>query len=191
MPVREVPMKIKTLLYVSLAGISLISSMPAGAAPAAGKALFQKLYDKADTAASKKDADGVVANYSTKVVAVKKDGSTQTYADLLDGAQKMFSMASSITSHTTIVSCAVNGSSSVVVQDGATKFSIPVVPGAAPMVIEATSRCRDEWKKSDNGWKIVREVILSDDMKANGRPVGDILGGAGAASDPTPDEPSE
>ena len=184
-------MKIKTLLYVSLAGFPLLSSLPAGAAPAAGKAVFQKLYDKADVAAARKDADGSIANYSTTVVAVQKDGTTKTYADLLSAAQQAFALASSIGSHTAIVSCAVTGNTATVVQDGVTKISIPNPSGGSPMVIEDASRARDEWKKSDNGWKIVKEVVISSEMKANGRPVGDILGGAGTSLPSTPDEPSE
>ena len=185
-------MKIKALLYVSLAGISLISSLPVNAEPAAGQAVFQKLYDKADVAAAKKDADGSIANYSTTVVAVQKDGTTKGYSDLLSAAQQAFALASSISSHTKIVTCKINGSAATVVQDGVTKISIPNPTGGPAMVIEDTARARDEWKKGDGGWKIVKEVIISSDMKANGRPVGDILGGAGTSlPDPTPDEPSE
>jgi ketosteroid isomerase-like protein len=165
------------LLPAALATLAVVPISRAAAADVT-QATFQRLYDKADAAAAKKDADGVVANYSTSVEATTKDGATKGYTDLLQAAQQAFMLASSVSSHTKIVSCSIKGETAVVVQDGTTKLTVADPNGGPPMVIEDDSRAKDEWKKTDNGWKIVKEAILSDDMKANGKPVQSIIGGS-------------
>lgn len=172
---------VRQRIFIALAVTALCSLSPltAHAATAgASQSTFQQLYDKADAAAKRKDADGVIGNYSTTVEAVQKDGTTKTYADLLSAAQQMFMLATGISSHTSIASCTIKGNLATVVQNGATKITVADPNGGpATMVIEDDSQARDEWKKTDSGWKIVREVIISDDMKANGKPVSSLLGG--------------
>ena len=166
---------------LSLIALATCVALPvaAGADPAATptKALFQKLYDKADAAADKKDADGVVAIYSVNVVAQEKDGTSKTYSDLLQGAQQLFTLAQSVSSRTTVTSCKVDGNTALILQTDVTKLSVANPTGGPGYVLVDTSVTRDGWRKTDEGWKIVKENAISDDMTEDGKPVSSLLGG--------------
>lgn len=170
-------LRLMPLLAVSLF-VALPNTVRAAGTPASQQT-FQHLYDAADRAAEKKDAQGVIALYAPSVEAVQKDGTVKGYSDLLSAAQQMFMLATSLTSHTSITSFTAHGDAVSIVQKGTMKITVadPTGQGLKPMVIENTSTTKDEWRKGAAGWKIVKEVVTAENMTANGQPVGSIIGG--------------
>jgi len=136
------------------------------------KSAIQSMYDRENAAAGLKDTHGMLKYVSPTFVGVDAKGKHITYHDLVDSAQQVVSMATTVQAGTIVRQCKVTGNKVVAKVDDEVRIVV-AVPDQSPTHVVDTSSANDTWTKTPAGWRLTSSRTLTHKVTVDGQPADD------------------
>ncbi len=146
-----------------------VSTVPAVAQDAATRKAITAMYGKVCEAYSKKDLSALKATAVPDLVFYEVGGKSVTLKEMEGMLQQMFSQTKSLKVTEKADKWAMQGKD-VLVDSTMTTVSKMDGPDKKPHEVAYASKSRDLWRKTAQGWRIVRIQAVSETMKVDGKP---------------------
>lgn len=164
----------RTFLFAAAAAALLLSAGPATVradATSDARRALQALYDNTNTAAAKKNLNGVLAYMTPDFVATDRKGNKRTAAQLRSELMQIFPLLQSWRGTSRIQRITLKGGAlaTVVVKENARMvMTNPLTKQTS--VVDSTGTSRDIWVKQGGGWRMKQSQTLSNKATLNGKP---------------------
>ena len=136
------------------------------------KAAIQSMYDRENAAAGLKDTHGMLKYVSPSFVGVDAKGKRITYHDLVDSAQQVVSMATTVQAGTIVRQCRVTGNKVVARVDDEVRIVV-AVPDQTATHVDDISSANDTWTKTTTGWRLTSSHTITHKVLVDGQPADD------------------